>query len=239
MKGLKKALLWFLLVVFGLTNMSMFNCTFAQWSSSNVYTEVLSSTLKNPSLRSALIGSEVTDKTWADIVNQQVINLIGYAIDVFIAIWIAIAFFGGYTIMFSNKEDAYQEWIKILYYGIIWIIIMVSAKFIAWWLVWSDGAIYRNWMYLGSADKPSWIYLAHNIYEKILYPFIKIALYLVVGILFFMMVGKVVTFTMSTDDIAKKKAWWIILWTAIWMFVMLWAKQMVEAVYWTQEKVLN
>lgn len=244
MKLVKKVLFWFVLSVFGLVNLSFLNFALAaptEWNgSSSVYTSILSSTIKNKSLRSALYWDEINDKTWSDLVNRQVINLIGYAIDVFIAIWVAIAFIGWYKIMFSDKEDAYQEWLKILYYGVIWIIVMVSAKFIASWFVWDDGIISRNWLYSENiSDKPSWIFLAQNLYEKIMYPFIKIALYLVVWILFFMMVGKVVTFAISTDEAAKKKAWWVILRTAIWTFIMLWAKQLVEAVYWNQEKILK
>ena len=72
-----------------------------------------------------------------------------------------------------------------------------------------------------------------------MYPFIKVALYLVVWVLFIMMAIKVVNFVISTDEAAKKKAWWIILWCAIWILIVMWSKQMVESIMWTQEKVLN
>ena len=293
MKLAKKVLLWLILGVFCLANLSVLNFTLAArttadeqqsfddgsktlqnpggdswgwgarrnnwwwtqnqgggnwwWTSSSnwraslsVYTSMLSATLQNPSLRSAEFWDQIEDMSWARLVNRQIIKLIGYAIDVFIAIWVAIAFIGWYKIMFSDKEDAYKEWIKILYYGVVWIIVMVSAKFIASWFVWDDGIVSTNRLYRSNiSDKPSGIFLAQNLYEKIMYPFIKIALYILVGVLFFIMVGKVVTFAISSDDAAKKKAWWIILWTAIWMFIMLWAKQMVEAVFWNQDKILN
>ena len=233
MKGIKRALLWFILGVFCLTNLS-----FA--ASGSIYTNALDKTLQNPSLRSAVLWSQVENKTWADLVRDQVVNLIGYAIDVFIAIGIALAFIGWYKILVSDKEDAYKECINILGYGVIWIIIMFSAKFIAWALAWDSWILVRNWMYRENiSDKPSWIFLAQNLYEQIIYPFIRIALYLIVWVLFFMMAAKVVSFVISTDDVAKKKAWWVIAWTAIWMFIMLWAKQLVEAVMWNQDKVLD
>ena len=234
MKTVKKILFGFMLVVFGLTNLSMVN------AAGNVYTEILWETIKDHSLRSALVGSEVRDDnlTGGDFFTQQVVNLIGYAIDVFIMIWIAIAFFWGYKIMFSDKEDAYKEWINLIAYGVIWIIIMVSAKFIS-------GALVGDWGILSeqrsevNATGPNWIEIAQQLYERVMYPFIKVALYLIVWILFFIMAAKVVTFIISTDDVAKKKAWWIILWTTIWMFIILWAKQVVEAVMWNESTILN
>lgn len=241
MKTVKKILLGFMLVIFGLTNVSIVSATDnnpgGQWSDS-VYTEILWETMKDPSVASALIWSETRGKNGASHFNQQIIDLIGYAIDVFIVIWIAIAFFGWYTIMFSSKEDAYKEWINLIVYGVLWIIIMVSAKFIAGALVWEWGIFPENRSEI-SGEWPSWINIAQQVYERIIYPFIKVALYLVVWILFFMMAAKVFTFIISTDDTAKKKAWWIILWTTIWMFIILWAKQIVEAVMWNETTLLN
>ena len=234
MKTVKKILFGFMLVVFGLTNLSMVN------AAGNVYTEILWETIKDHSLRSALVGSEVRDDnlTGGDFFTQQVVNLIGYAIDVFIMIWIAIAFFWGYKIMFSDKEDAYKEWINLIAYGVIWIIIMVSAKFISGALVGDWGILSEQRSEVNATD-PNWIEIAQQLYERVMYPFIKVALYLIVWILFFIMAAKVVTFIISTDDVAKKKAWWIILWTTIWMFIILWAKQVVEAVMWNESTILN
>jgi hypothetical protein len=72
-----------------------------------------------------------------------------------------------------------------------------------------------------------------------MYPFIKIILYFVVWALFFVMVGKVAWFVMATDDSTKKKAWWIIIWSVVWILIVMWAKQIVESVMWNQDKVLN
>ena len=72
-----------------------------------------------------------------------------------------------------------------------------------------------------------------------MYPFIKIALYFVIWVIFFIMVGKVVWFVTATDDSAKKKAWEIIIWCVVWILMVMWSKQIVEAVMWNQNSVLK
>jgi len=132
MKALKKVLSIFAFV-FSILTMFNINYTTAD-NIADSYTTVLGDTIQDASLQ-IIMPDAVTDKTWAALFNQQVINLIGYMIDIFLVIWIAIAFFGAYKMMFSSKEDDYKEWLKFVVYGAIWVIIMVSAKFISWVLV--------------------------------------------------------------------------------------------------------
>ena len=228
MKALKKVLSIFAFVVSILT---VFNINYtAADNIADSYTTVLGDTIQDASLQ-IIVPDAVTGKTWAELFNQQVINLIGYMIDIFLVIWIAIAFFGAYKMMFSSKEDDYKEWLKFVVYGAIWVIIMVSAKFISWVLV--------DNLSTNLADKQNWIQFASELYNNLLYPFIKVALYLVVWFLFFVMAAKVISFVISTDEATKKKAWWIIIWCVIWIFIIMWSKQLVEAVMWSQDAVLN
>jgi hypothetical protein len=48
--------------------------------------------------------------------------------------------------------------------------------------------------------------MAIGLYEKILYPFIKMAIYLVLGAMFVILVSRVITFLFGTDADAQKKA---------------------------------
>lgn len=239
MKLIKKALIGIMLFVFALPNICILNFALA---SNSPYDWVLKTTISTPkweqwSLESAISHGDdiVAGETWWDLVNEQVKVLIWYAIDVFIVIGIALAFFGGYTIMTSNSEDKMKEWIRLIIFGILWIIIMMSARFLAEWLVWSDGIISKEFQW----SDPVWVQLAQNLYEKLMYPFIKVALYLVIWVLFFMMAAKVITFVISTDEAAKKKAWWIIIWCVVGILIIMWSKQIVEAVMGSQEEVLN
>ena len=227
---LKKALLTSMFVIFGLTGLSLPHLVMAQ------YYDALNQTLSDTSLSSVIKPDAVTDsKKWAEIFNEQVIKLIEYLIYIFIALWISIAFIWWYKIMVSSKDDSTKDWIRLVIFWIVGVIIMVSARFIATALVWNEGVISSEFL----AWEPNWVTIASNLYDKVLYPFVKLLLYLVVWVLFFMMLAKVIKFATSTDDSARKKALGIILWSVIWIFVVMWSKQIVEAVMWNQDKVLN
>lgn len=236
MKTIKKFLLASILTIFWLANLSMFSLTYAQ----DVYNEVLNQTTSSTALSTAINWWEVvTGETWADLFNDQVMAIVGYIIDIFIVVWIAVAFIGGYKIMTSDKEEAMKEWIRLIIFWIIWIIIMASARFLAEWLAWNSGIISDEFVSLGINNQPNWIKFISSLYNKLLYPFIKVALYFVIWILFFMMVGKVIWFVTATDDSAKKKAGWVIIWSVIGILIVIWAKQLVESVMGKQEQVIN
>ena len=245
MKILKNLLLSSMLAIFGLVHLSVFSVTYAaDDNKTNIYDEVINQTISNRDWNSALSTAinwwdVITDEKWADLFNAQVLRIVGYVIDIFIVIWIIIAFIGGYKIMTSDKEESLKEWIRLILFGVLWIIIMVSARFLAEWLVWSWGIISNEFANVSDNNQPNWIAFASALYEKILYPFIKIALYFVVGFLFFMMVGKVISYVTSTDDSVKKKAWWVIIWCVVGILIVMWSKQIVEAVMWNQNTVLN
>ncbi len=202
------------------------------------YDDVLGITTDDKSLSTAIRWDEYEKAVWAELFNGQVLKIIGYVIDIFIVIWIAVAFIWAYEIMTSDKEESMKKWIRLVAFWVIWIIIMVSARFIANWLVWDEGWIISEQL-KESKSNPSWIAFADNLYKNIMFPFIKLALYFVVGALFFVMVGKAISFLMATDDSAKKKAWGIIIWCVVWILIVMWSKQIVEAVMWKQNEVLN
>lgn len=202
------------------------------------YDDVLGITTDDKSLSTAIRWDEYEKAVWAELFNGQVLKIMGYVIDIFIVIWIAVAFIWAYEIMTSDKEESMKKWIRLVAFWVIWIIIMVSARFIANWLVWDDGWIISEQL-KESESTPRWMVFANNLYTKIMFPFIKLVLYFVVGALFFVMVGKAISFLMATDDSAKKKAWGIIIWCVVWILIVMWSKQIVEAVMWKQAKVLN
>ena len=202
------------------------------------YDDVLGITTDDKSLYTAIRWDEYEKAVWAELFNGQVLKIMGYVIDIFIVIWIAVAFIWAYEIMTSDKEESMKKWIRLVAFWVIWIIIMVSARFIANWLVWDEGWIISE-QWKDPSHNPSWIAFADNLYKNIMFPFIKLALYFVVGALFFVMVGKAISFLMATDDSAKKKAWGIIIWCVVWILIVMWSKQIVEAVMWKQNEVLN
>ena len=235
---IKKALFTVICAIFGLTSLSVFNLATAQ-SDESPYINALNLTISDSSLES-ITKPDVEHGKWAELFNNQIINLIEYVIYIFIALWIAVAFVWWYKIMASSKDDSTKDWIRLVIFWIVGVIIMVSARFIAGALVWDNWVISEEFTnILGEENGPSWVQIAANLYEKVLYPFIKLLLYFVIWILFFIMAAKVIKFATSTDDSTKKKSLGVILWSVVWIFVVMWSKQIVEAVMWKQESVLN
>lgn len=215
--------------------MPIYNLALAQ----SPFDVVLQRTTNGKSLGSAINWWDVVDNSkWSKLFNEQVEKIVDYAINIFIVIWIAVAFIGGYKIMTSDKEESMKDWIKLVGFGVLWIIIMISAKFLATSLVWTDGIIAQEFPD-PSGYTPNWVAFADKLYNNIMYPFIKIILYFVIWALFFVMAGKVIWFIMATDDAAKKKAWWIIIWSIVWILIIMWSKQIVESVMWKQTEVLK
>lgn len=233
MKLIKKVLIyWIVSVVMFLNFFAITPALAKEKSLAEAYQEAIETTIEKHS--EDLRADAISDWSWWSAFNKQIVALIWYAIDVFIAIWVAIALIWAYKVMVSGKEESSKDWMKMVVFWIFWVVIMVSAKFLANTLVWDAGIITE----IDSGEKwLNWIKFASQFYEKILYPFIKIALYLVVWVLFFMTVGKIITYVTSTDDVAKKKAGWVIIRTVVWILIIMWAKQVVEAIMWKQEVV--
>ena len=141
-----------------------------------------------------------------------------------IIVWIIWA----YSTLTSSDPEKMKKWTHMMIFGVLWIIIILSANYI--WNTIFD--IFGQW----NMSDMNWVELAQSLYEKIAYPFIKMAIYLSLGVLFVILAWKSISIITSGDI---KKAWNIIAWTAISMLVIIWAKQIVEAVYWKQQDVLN
>lgn len=216
-----------MLWIFGLSSLTIVNQAFAEPDALHQIMDISVSKQTSKPIQT----SAASDGTWAAKWNNTVLKLIDYIIDIFIVIAVVVSFIWAYQMMTSSKEDTAKKWIGYIVYWIIGVVIMVSAKFIAWSLINIDDSYLFKWL--------EWVEYAKAIYDTILYPFIKIVLYLVVWVLFFFMAAKVVTFIFSTDDKAKKKAWWIIARSAIWILIVMWAKQIVESVMGKEELIFQ
>lgn len=65
------------------------------------------------------------------------------------------------------------------------------------------------------------------------------AIYIVLGVMFVILVTRIFSFIGSPDDSVKKKSMTIILWNIVAMLLIIAAKWIVEAVYGRKEEVLN
>lgn len=159
-------------------------------------------------------------------------KIIDILFPVILIVGVLVAMFGLYSILTSNDSAKLKEGINMMIYGVIAIIIMYSAKYLTG-VLFSD--VFKGW--IGEAmTTVDWI---RALYDKIWFPFIKIAVYLSLGFLVIMMMVRVFTYITAQDDSTKKKALGVISWTTIGMLFIIAAKQIVEAVYGKQEKVLT
>lgn len=157
-------------------------------------------------------------------------TIMNVLVPLIIVLGILTAILWFYTIMFSSDDKATSEWTRYIIYGIIGIIIIMSAKFIG-----------QNVFDLltPASGQIKWFEIASWLYNKILYPFIKLAIYLVLGGMFIILVSRVITFLFGSDADAQKKAGTLIGWNVIAMLIIIWAKQIVEAIYGKQAAVVK
>ena len=145
-----------------------------------------------------------------------------------IILGILSAILGFYKLMFSSDDKAVQEGTRYIIFGVIGIILIMSTKFIG-----------QNVFDMLSANEIVGKTMAKDLYEKIIFPFIKFAIYLVLGAMFVILVGRVITFIFGKDADTVKKAWTLIARNVISMLVIIGAKQIVEVIYGAQDKVVN
>lgn len=136
-----------------------------------------------------------------------------------------------YKLMFSSDDKATGEWTRYIIFWVIGIILIMSAKFI--------GQNVFSLLATPESGTIKWYEIASWLYDKILYPFIKLAIYLVLGGMFIILISRVITFLFGSDSDAQKKAWTLIGWNVIAMLVIIWAKQIVQAIYGKQADVVK
>lgn len=167
-------------------------------------------------------------KTFVNFLFQIIDDII---IPIAISIWIVIWILWAYKLLFSSDEKQIATWLKMVLFWVVGIIIMISAKYI-WSVIFED--IFASW----DLTAITWLEFSEAIYAKIAYPFIKIALYLALAVIFVILLWKSISLITKSDWTSHKKALWIIWWCAVSILIIIWAKSIVEAIYWKQEEVL-
>ena len=187
----------------------------------------------NP-IREHLDASEPNSTLWGwDSIKNFVFKLINNVLTPLIIVTgILIGIVWWYRLFFSTTEEDTKQWTQLVLYWVIWIIVILSARYIGT-VIFED--MFQSW----NAVWINWVELAMQIYEKIAYPFIKIVVYLALWILFLLLAWKTFTFMTNTDGTTQKKAGTMIWRSAIGMLIIIWSKEIVEAIYGKQAEVMN
>lgn len=175
---------------------------------------------------------------WAQWVRDAIIYIAEeLIIPIVIIIGILIGIIWFYKLLFSNNEEEIGKWISTLLRWVVAILIMISARWITMAFV-GDG--WAGWALLDTASGEFiGIQSAQQIYDSIIYPLIKLWMFIILWILFVILLSRVFTFIFSTEDEARKKATTIIIRNTIGILVIIGSQSIVEAIYWQREEVLN
>lgn len=180
----------------------------------NEYTDTLAEVADN---RASSISN------WSDIQNLLIGIWTEIIIPILIIIWLLLAFVGFYRLMFSEKEEERKKWVNFFIWGTAGVILMISAKFIINILAWD---IFPAW----------WNYdpvtIANNLYTEIIRKFFTLAMYLVIGILFIILLINLIKFISNPDkEEIKKNAKTIIIWNSIWILLIISSKNIISSFY--------
>lgn len=186
------------------------------------------------SIKEHLDTPPVINSQWSWVtIKDYVINLAKkIVIPIIVLLGLIVAIIGFYRLIFSHSSEETEKAIKLIAYGIIWILILFSAQYL--WNVFFE-ELFKS----GNVSNITAGQLAFDLYEKIAYPFIKLIIYLSLGGLVLVLITKVLKYITTTDDSTKKWLTTIISRNIISMFIILWAKQLVEAIYGKQSDVLS
>jgi len=145
-----------------------------------------------------------------------------------VVIWLLIAFLWFYKLVFSDKEDERKKWLNFFIWGTLWVILMVTAWFITYALVWNTWTIGIIWS--NTNFDPATI--ADRLYNNILHKFFVLIMYLVILILFIVLVINLIKFMSSPDkeDVSKNSKT-IMIWNTIWIIIIIFAKNIIEMFY--------
>lgn len=150
---------------------------------------------------------------------------------------IAQAMFGFYSIMTSTSDDAKKKGMNYIIWGVVGIILISSASFLAytlygwagWWWIFRD----NNWLTL------SWPEIASNLYSKMIFPFVRFLMYFIMGLLFVIALVRAINLLLSNKDEWAKQAGAILKRNAFGLLVIIFSKALIEAVYGKEEEVVN
>lgn len=162
---------------------------------------------------------------WADGIVIFVIDVFkSYIFPLIIVLAVLTAIFGFMELMISDAEDKRKKWADYFIWWVVWIIVFISAEFIFNGLY---GAIQTlKWGGVTTRNE-----LADNIYNDIAFPFLKLAMYLLMAWLFIILLIKSIQYVVNPSDKAAEQWRNTIISAAIWIIVITLAKTLVEAVY--------
>ncbi len=161
-------------------------------------------------------------------------------IPVFVFVGILFALIGFYKMMTANWEEEGKKWANYLMRGVVGTLLMVSAAYIIWLLTWTEGSggiIGTMWQ--SSDPNMSWVELAQNLYQQLMFPALKLMMYLGLGLLFIILLTGAFKYLFGGGDEAQKSGQSILIYTSVGILIIILAKTLVEVSYGKYADVVN
>jgi hypothetical protein len=171
---------------------------------------------------------------WASGVRDFLIYIVKKIITpIVIFVWILMGIVWLYELLGSTKDDGAKKWFNYILRGALWIIIIISANFLADTLV-------NWWIFVYDAQNQFlWGITAQRIYQRLMFPFLKFFMYIAIGILFILALIRTMTMLFDPKDDSAKQARTIIVWNAIGILVIIFAKNIIETIFGLEQKVVD
>lgn len=172
---------------------------------------------------------------WIGWVKSRAYSLIDrLAVPGAVLVGIFFALIALYQIMFKQDKDDTKKVIWLVFYAVIGILTMLSAKFIG-------RVFYEDILFSGEigVDQFNSVNIVAQAYDLLLYPFLKIFYYLAMGILFVILLMRVFSFVSEASEDVVQKSRNIIVATTVWLLVIIGSKQLIEWVYGREAQIRN
>jgi len=180
----------------------------------------------------------LTDGVWGGewIRNVLVTIWVDILIPVLIFAWIILAIIGFYKLMVSESAEETSKSYNYIVYWLLGTIIMVSAWYITSLLIGSDGSGWSvfNFSSLEEFDGPA---MAVDLYQNLMYPFVKLFLALVLGILFIIVLVSALRMIFGNSEDEQKNAINMFIYGIVWVLVISLSRTIVELVYGSYDQV--
>lgn len=137
---------------------------------------------------------------------------------------ILMAILGFYKLMNSEEDGQVKKATNYIIRWIIGTVVMFSANYLG-------NAVFKDLLSQGLISNFIGTLSAEKVYTVIAYPFIKLAIYLVIWILFIVLLIHAFRFLFNPDDKIKTHAKNIIIYNVIGMILIIFANQIVSVIY--------
>lgn len=254
-RNLIYSLLWFLCMILSQTTVLAQKTTMPEWSNDRF--EQYIGAVIGPNLQDNidLIGYE-WQNDGRSIVEFIIDFLLQRVFSLLLILSITIVVIGCFSFIFSTNEETIKQSINYIMWWIVSIVLVLSITYIIGVLVggdsgastWSDSdGLFEQfgrslWFtdIVYEYDKTrNGVWLAAQLYDRLMFPFIKFASYLLVWVLFLILLSNVFKYLTSGEWEMQKTSLKICLNTILGILLIASAKFIVQFVYWVQEKVLN